>query len=200
MDGTRLYPAAAAPVSPYGGTLTDLLVSPQRAHELRLASRDFPSLDLTARELCDLELLATGAFSPLATFMSRADYAAVCEQGRLANGRLWPLPVVLEAPIKFAEAHAAGTPIALRDIEGTMVAVLTLDEIFERDRQREAGQIYGAVAGNHPDAGFVLRREGHVCLSGRLEVVELPTHHDFTALRRTPAAVRATLAGRGAIG
>jgi sulfate adenylyltransferase len=199
MDGTRLHTAAAKLVTPYGEQLVDLLVSPERARELKAASREFPSIDLTARELCDLELLATGAFSPLTSFMGRADYAAVCADERLADGRLWPVPVLLEAPPKLAESLRVGSQVALRDIEGTMIAVLTIAEMFERDRQREVEQVYGAPAGQHPDAAYVLRREGHVCLSGKLEVVELPVHHDFTSLRRTPAAVRAELAAGGAL-
>jgi sulfate adenylyltransferase len=193
MDGSRRIHAVSLSHlnSPYGDTLTELLVTRERARELKTASRDFPSIDLTAREFADLEMLATGAFSPLTTFMSRADYESVCVNQRLADGRLWPLPVVLEAAPKLAESLATGARVALRDVEGTMIAVLTVAEVFERDRKREAELVFGAGSGNHPDAAYLLKREGHVCLSGQLEVVELPVHHDFTAFRHLPEFVRA---------
>jgi len=198
MDGTRLFRSSSSLIPPYGGKLIDLLVTPQRALELKQASRDFPSLDLTAREQGDLEMLATGAFSPLTTFMCRTDYESVCAEMCLRDGTLWPLPIVLEAPPKFAETLAVGARIALRDAEGTMIAVLTLEEMFERDRRREAEQIYRAPEGQHPDVAYLNKRDGHVCLSGKLEVVELPVHHDFTALRESPAAVRAAMSRDGA--
>jgi sulfate adenylyltransferase len=196
-DGTRLYPASSLN-SPYGCTkLIDLMASPQRAAELKAASRDYPSLDLTARELGDIEMLATGAFSPLSTFMGRDDYESVCADMRLRSGTLWPLPVVLEAPPKLAEGLAAGICVALRDAEGTLIAVLTVEEMFERDRRREAELLYRAPEGRHPDVAYLYKREGHVCLSGKLEVVELPVQHDFTALRRSPATVRADMMREG---
>lgn len=202
MDGTQLYKSSSSLVSPYGGKLVDLLVKPERAAELKAASRDFPSLDITSRELGDLEMLATGAFSPLTTFMNRADYQSVCNEMHLQDGTLWPLPVVLEAPVKFVEGVAIGSQIALRDAEGTMIAVLTLEQIFERDRRVEAERLYQAPQGQHPDAAYLAKRDGCVCLTGRLEVVELPTHHDFTASRETPAMTRGWIEkhGRSAIG
>ncbi len=179
--------------SPYGEKLNNLLVSPERAAELKTAARDFPSLDLTSRELCDLEMLAIGAFSPLTTFLNRADYESVLNDMHLSDGTLWPLPIVLETPAKKAEAWTPGTRISLCDSEGVMVAVLTLEEIFERHRRLEAERIYEAPQGNHPDVGYLYKRSDCVCITGRLEVVELPMYHDFTALRQTPAQVRKTL-------
>ncbi len=194
MDGTRLYrPFSSTLIPPYGGKLVELQVTAELA-----AARNFPSLDLTARELGDLELLATGAFSPLTTFMGRADYESVCSDMRLQDGTLWPLPVVLEASAKLAEGLTIGAQIVLRDAEGTMVAILTIEEMFERDRRLEAERLYAAPEGRHPDAAYLYnRREGHVCLTGRLEVVELPDRHDFTAFRQSPASVRAALAREG---
>lgn len=197
MDGPRLFRPSSPLVPPYGGKLVELQVSPERAVELKAASRYFPSLDLTARELGDLELLATGAFSPLTTFMGRADYESVCADMRLRDGMLWPLPIVLEAPAKVVEGLGIGARIALRDAEGTMVAILTIEELFERDRRLEAERLFSAPKGLHPDAAYLYKREGHVCLTGRLEVVALPEHHDFTAFRQPPATVRAALAHEG---
>ena len=98
-------------IQPYGGALMELMVSPERRKELHSASRDWPSWDLTPRQLCDVELLLNGGFSPLRGFMGRVDYESVCESTRLADGTLWPIPVVLdvrEEPAKTLAARLAG--------------------------------------------------------------------------------------------
>jgi len=86
---------------PYGGELINLIATSERASELHAKSRDWPTWELTARQLCDLELLLNGGFSPLRGFMSRADYEGVCSGMRLAAGKLWPIPVVLDVPDNF---------------------------------------------------------------------------------------------------
>jgi sulfate adenylyltransferase len=85
-------------VPPYGGALLDVVVDDERASELRKASIDWPSWDLTPRHLCDLELLLSGAFSPLRGFLGSADVASVCADMRLSDGTLWPIPVTLDVP------------------------------------------------------------------------------------------------------
>src|SRR5690242_10619403 len=116
---------------PYGGTLVNLQTSPERAIELKTASREFISLDLSPRQLCDIEMLATGAFSPLTSFMGQADYESVCAQMRLADGRLWPIPVTLDVSRAFADKLKPNQMVALRDAEGTLVAVLTVAEMWQ---------------------------------------------------------------------
>src|SRR5256886_9318017 len=85
-------------IAPHGGALIDLMVDSKRAHELKAESRDWPSWDLTPRQLCDLELLMNGGFSPLTGFLAQDDYASVCSSMRLADGTLWPMPIVLDLP------------------------------------------------------------------------------------------------------
>src|SRR3954468_13850724 len=99
--------------APYGGRLVDLLASAERAAELKKASYDFPSINLTPRQLADLELLITGAFSPLCGFMDKADYESVCSNMRLANGVLWPIPITLQVSETMADGFQAGQQIAL---------------------------------------------------------------------------------------
>ena len=100
--------------APHGGKLVELLVDPDRAAELKGASRDWPSWDLTPRQRCDLELLVTGAFSPLTGFMTRADYEAVCGSMRLTDGTLWPIPITLDVSEDFAARLATMPTIADR--------------------------------------------------------------------------------------
>ena len=106
-------------IAPHGGALVDLLVSPARAAELREASRDWFSWDLTSRQLCDLELLLNAGFSPLTGFMTRKDYDTVCADMRLANGAVWPIPITLDITEATAEKLAPGASLALRDAEAT---------------------------------------------------------------------------------
>ena len=94
-------------IAPHGGELVQLQVPAARAAELKAHSKDWPSWDLSARQLCDLELLMSGGFSPLRGFMNRADYEGVCHNMRLANGTLWPMPITLDVDRRFCqEAHA----------------------------------------------------------------------------------------------
>jgi sulfate adenylyltransferase len=171
--------------------LVDLLASAERASELKEASREWPSWDLTPTQLCDLELLMNGAFSPLHGFMGKQDYDSVCSSMRLANGTLWPIPVVLDLPADFAKDLKPGTSLALRDPEGLMLATLHVDEIWEPDREAEADAVYGTRNAEHPGVDHLLHRTNSCYVGGRIEGLQRPPHHDFRALRQTPAELRA---------
>src|SRR5688500_20413202 len=108
-------------VAPHGGTLKNLLAEPRRAAELQTESKNWPSWDLSPRQLCDLELLMNGGFSPLTGFMTRPDYDAVCQTMRLANGTLWPMPITLDVPEAVASTLEKGEMLALRDPEGVKI-------------------------------------------------------------------------------
>ena len=105
----------------HGGTLTKLMLSAEAAAEAREASRDWPSWDLTPRQLCDLELILNGGFSPLTGFMGKADFDAVCDDMRLAGGELWPIPITLDMTEEATEGLSAGDRVALRDPEGGLI-------------------------------------------------------------------------------
>jgi sulfate adenylyltransferase len=162
-----------------------------RAAELKSRSTSWPSWDLTARQLCDLELLLNGGFSPLDGFMGQADYESVCSSMRLADGTLWPIPVVLDIDEEFASGIGAGATIALRDPEGVMLAALRVDDVFRPDRGEEARAVYGTTSAEHPGADHLLERTGPCYVGGRLEGLQLPVHYDFRSRRLTPAQLRA---------
>jgi len=176
---------------PHGGTLVDLIASEDRAAELKAASADWPSWDLTPRQLCDLELLANGGFSPLTGFLGRADYESVCSSMRLADGALWSIPVVLDLPEDVAEGLNEGSSLALRDAEGVMLAAIEISELYRPDREQEAKAVYGTDNPEHPGVAHLLQRTHPVYVSGRLEAVQLPVHYDFRRLRLTPPELRA---------
>ena len=118
-------------ISPHGDKLINLVVDQVRAGELKGLSRDWPSWDLTPRQICDLELLANGGFSPLEGFLCRNDYESVCEKMRLADGTIWPIPIMLDVTEELAKNLGDGSILTLRDAEGVMLAALTVEQIWQ---------------------------------------------------------------------
>jgi len=178
-------------VTPHGGKLVTLLADPDRATELKLASREWPSWDLTPRQLCDLELLLTGGFSPLTGFMTRPEYESVCGAMRLPSGMIWPIPVTLDVPEETAGALSPGMSLALRDAEGVLLAALHVEEVWQPDRAGEAAMVYGTTSREHPGVSYVMSEAYPWYVGGRLEGVALPAHYDFTSLRLGPVELRA---------
>lgn len=185
------------PNTPYGGSLVNLIVEDERARELEAASRDWRTWTLTDRQSCDLELLMTGGFSPLRGFMGRADYEAVCANGRLADGTVWPIPVTLDVDRTTASALNSGDRLVLRDLEGMVLAVMQVNEIWSPDRAEELRLVYGTDDRSHPGAAPLFEANAEFCVSGPIEGVNNFLHYDFTELRMTPAQVRRHIAGNG---
>lgn len=175
----------------------DLFLGADAAEAARAASRDWPSWDLTARQLCDLELLMVGAFAPLDGFMDEATYASVCQDMRLPSGALWPMPICLDVPEDFAEGVAPGQSVALRDAEGVMLAALHVTAKYRPDREAEAKSVFGTTDQAHPGVAHLLSRTHPVYLGGRIEALQAPGHYDFRHLRRTPAETRALIKEQG---
>ncbi len=181
-------------ISPYGGTLVDLLVEGEEREELLARSSQLPSVQISARALCDLELLATGAFSPLDRFMKKADYERVLTEMRLTNGVLFPIPITL--PLDESALPSWGEQITLSDTRNNTIAVMEIEEIYHYDPLREARLVLGSTDPRHPLVSE-MTTWGKVYVSGALKVIDLPKYHDFVDLRRTPAQVRAKLAEMG---
>ncbi|BAZ92975.1 sulfate adenylyltransferase [Thiohalobacter sp. COW1] len=180
-----------------GGELVDLLVDAAQAEALKDASKDFHSLTLSQRQLCDLELLMNGGFTPLDGFMNQAAYDSVLERMQLPDGTLWPVPIVLDVEAKFAEKLETGSKIALRDGEGFMPAVLTVEDIWTPDKAREAERVYGTQSVQHPGVRYLNEQVKQVYISGRIEGIETPIHYDFESLWDTPQELRHLLAKMG---
>jgi len=177
-------------VSPYEGELVDLMVSDEEREELLEKSRRLQSVQISMRSLCDLELLATGAFSPLDRFMGKADYERVLTEMRLENGVLFPIPIAL--PIDESSLPSWGEQITLSDTRNNTIAVMQIEEIYHWDPQREARLVLGSTDSKHPLISEMVRW-GKVCVSGELKVINLPIYNDFVELRQTPAQVRSQL-------
>lgn len=177
-------------ISPYGGTLKDMVLPEKEAGEYKANARDFISWDLTERQLWDLEMLLSGAFSPLEGFMNKADYDGVVGKMRLADGTLWPMPITLDITEAFAEKLSTGKNIALRNHEGVMLAVMKVSDIWKPDKAKEAALVFKSDDLAHPAVNYLLNKANPVYAGGTLYGMEMPLHYDFRHLRDTPKTLR----------
>lgn len=184
-------------VAPHGGTLKELLVDSQRAAALKKEALSLPSWDLTAKQVCDAEMLINGAFSPLAGFMGQKDYERVCKEMRLSNGSLWPMPITLDVTEEFAAKVTPGQKIALRHPEGMVLGLLTVSDIWKAHREEEAKHVFGATDTLHPGVFTLLKQTNPVYIGGSIEGLELPPYYTFADLRQTPKELRALFARHG---
>ena len=181
-------------ISPYGGKLVNLVVEGEEREALLKAASKLPYIQISERAVNDLELLATGGFSPLDRFMGEADYRSVMEKMRLTDGTLFPLPITL--PVEKDEIPAGTKKIVLRDSRNNLLAVMTLEEIYTWDWREEAAKVLGSTDSRHPLVAEMVRW-GDTYISGELKVLNLPSYNDFVELRRTPAEVRDLLKDLG---
>jgi sulfate adenylyltransferase len=184
-------------IRPHGGLLVDLYLPPDETELERAKARDLQSWDLTPRQLCDIELLLNGAFSPLTGFLTQADYDRVVESMRLGDGTLWPMPVTLDVSEAFAETLSAGQEIALRDQEGVLIATLSVEDVWTPDKALEARGVFGTEDATHPGVHYLMHQAHPVYVGGSLRGVESPIHYDFRHLRDTPAELRTRFAKLG---
>jgi len=181
-------------ITPYGGKLVNLVVEGEQRQELMTQASHLPSVKISARAQCDLELLASGGFSPLDRFMGKEDYERVLTEMRLKNGILFPIPITL--PLDEDALPKWGEAITLADSRNNPLAVMQIEEVYHYDPQREERLVLGSTDPRHPLVSE-MGRWGKVYVSGELKVIDLPGYHDFVALRRTPAQVRALLEKMG---
>ena len=166
----------------------NLLVHFRRIESLKKDAVDFASLNLNKRQLCDLELLLSRAFYPLDGYLGQKEYEKVLQEMRLSDGTLWPIPICLDVGEEFAEKLKSGSPIALRDQEAFMLAVMQVEEMWRPDLKAEARAVYGTEDPEaHPGVRKFLLDTKPVYVSGRIEGLHLPQHYDFPEVRRTPA-------------
>jgi len=181
-------------ISPYGGALVDLVKTGEEREKLLEAVTHLPSVQISQRALHDLELLATGAFSPLDRFMGQADYQNVLNTMRLADGTLFPIPITLT--VDRDEIPEGAKQIVLRDARNNSFAIMDLEEIYDWDPDEEAQKVLGTTDPRHPLVSEMIRW-GDVCISGKLQVIDLPIYNDFVSLRQTPEQVRDALEEMG---
>ena len=177
-------------VSPYGGKLINLVTQGDEREAIREEANHFPSIQISDRSLHDLELLAVGGYSPLKSFMGKADYQRVLTEMRLADGTLFPMPITLT--INKEDLPTREEWIALRDSRNYLIAAMRIEEVFTWDPVREARLVLGSTDTRHPLVSE-MEQWGDLCISGELMVINLPVYYDFVDIRRTPRETRAFL-------
>jgi len=183
-------------VEPHGGTLIDRFVPPYHIDLLARRATALPALTLDARELADLELIATGAASPLAGFLGAADYASVLDRLRLASGVVWPLPFTKAITDAERASLQGEAEAALYDEAGRLWGTIAVSDVFERDPLVEAQAVYGTVDPAHPGVRYLLDRPRGL-VGGPVRVLPLPDDLPFASRRLTPRALRAEIESRG---
>jgi sulfate adenylyltransferase len=181
-------------ISPYGGRLVNLFVPSESQDDFKRYAGRLPSVQLSPRSVCDLELIATGGFSPLDTFMGQEDHRRVLDEMRLTSGYLFPIPVTL--PVDPDPTINIGAEITLRDETNQILAVMTVEEMYRWDLDEVASKVFQTTDLRHPLVAE-MHRWGKFNLSGPLRVLQLPQRHDFRELRLTPVQVREQLTARG---
>ena len=189
-------------IAPHGGTLVNRRVNPDQASKLVEAAQKLPSIKLSAKQACDLEMIAIGAFSPLTGFMKKADFERVCKEMRLADpaGVVWPIPITLAVDEATKGELAEGGQAALHHPDGTLAGVIDIEEIYGHDKELEIPNVFGTSDEAHPGAKNVMD-EGDWLVGGPIQVVtptpEIEPGEQFTEYRRAPAETREIFAERG---
>ena len=155
--------------------------------ELKDQASNYPSLQLSDRHLCDLELIMNGGFNPLNGFMSKDDYESVIQNMRLNNGSLWPIPITLDVDDKFVSEISKSQKITLRDKEGFVLAVLNIEDIWQPDLELEAQSVFGTKDSEHPGSHYLLKTSKKNYIGGKIEKIVNPHHYDYQSLRHNPA-------------
>ncbi len=181
-------------ISPYGGELVNLLVPANEVEEKMNYAGTLPSIQISSRAECDLELLAVGAFSPLKSFMGKADLQSVLDNMRMTDGTLFPMPITL--PVNPTDDIKEGIDIALRDSKNNILAIMSVEEMYEWDVDEVSQKAFGTLDTKHPIVAE-MQNWGKVNLAGKLQVLQLPPHLDFADVRRTPAETRTELESYG---
>jgi len=182
-------------IAPHGGTLIDLLLTGDEAAKASQEAEHLPKVAIGRRELSDLEMLAVGALSPLTGFVGEKDYHSVLEDMHLSNGLVWTIPVTLSVDEEEAKRIGGASRIALVS-DGRAIAVADVDQIYRRNREKEAESVFRTTDVEHPGVK-ALHEAGDYVVAGEVRVIELPKHATFSDYRLTPAQTRAAFAERG---
>ncbi|OMH85783.1 Sulfate adenylyltransferase [Zancudomyces culisetae] len=187
-------------ISPHGGILKDLIArdAPIKA-QLEESAKTLPSLELTERQLCDLELLSNGGFSPLEGFMTKEDYSSVVNSDRLANGLVWTIPVCLDTNLDHLKKifntnennEILGKKLVLVDPRnGSNLAIIKIKDLYSVDKEEEAIKVFGTKSTHHPAVDYLFNQTGDIYIGGDIQIINPVSHEDFQEIRFTPAQVR----------
>lgn len=184
-------------LTPHGGILQDLIArDASRKAELLSEASSLKSLDLTDRQLCDLELILNGGFSPLTGFNTKKDYESIRDNMRLASGEIWTIPIPLDVSEETASKFSEGERVVLRDPrDDAALAIITIADIYKPDKHEEAKKVFRGDP-EHPAIRYLFDVSGDYYVGGELEAISLPKHYDYTEFRKTPAQLRSEFQSR----
>lgn len=177
--------------------LVNLLVNEEQSVVLKKLSSSMPDVILNDRQICDFEMLSTGIFSPLKGFMKQIDYESVLDRMRLESGELWPIPICLDIPENLAVTLETGQSVTLRDTEGFLLGIMTVEDIWPLDIEKEALSVYETTDKSHPGVDYLYNKSGKYYIGGEIQALNLPIHSDFKQIRNTPSEVRKTFSKLG---
>jgi len=183
--------AETAPIAAHGGTLVSRVIAAEEYPAALELAAALPSLTVEARTVADLELIATGAYSPLTGFMGLADYQRVLHEMRLADGLPWSLPITL----RVSDARKIRDTVALEAPDGSTVAILEVREVFTHSKEEEAQLAYGTTDPKHPGVAQ-LYGQGDFLIGGDIRLLRR-TAPAFPELALDPADTRRAFAERG---
>ena len=165
--------------------------------KLKVKANNYPSWQLSNKQICDLELILNGGFDPLNGFLSKHDYDSVLKDMRLKNGILWPLPITLDVDDDFLDQNSNESKITLRDKEGFALAILTISDIWKPDLKYEAKSIFGTLDTKHPGVNHLLNIGNKNYIGGAVEMISLPHHHDYNDFRHSPDDLKNDFKSKG---
>ena len=177
-------------ISPYGETLVNLASDKDQVSTLKELATELNSIQISERSMCDFEMMSTGAFSPIDRFMGQNDYESVVEAQRLSNSILFPIPITL--PINSTDGIKLDSQIAIRSPKNDLLAIMTVEEIYECNQKSDAKKIFGTNDTKHPMVAE-MDTWGKYNVSGQIQTIQTPSHNDFNPLRLTPQETRARL-------
>ncbi len=187
-------------IAPHGGTLVNRIVDDHRADELAQEAAGLSVITLRPQQACDLEMIATGAFSPLQGFVGKADFTSICKNARLSDGTVWPIPIALAVEKNVKGALREGRRAALRHPDGTLLALIDIEEIYARDKALEIPSVYRTTDAAHPGVKAA-SEEGDWLVAGPIHVLTVTPSNDpgeqFPEYRLPPAATREAFLERG---
>lgn len=179
----------------HGGTLVNRMVPHQEAAALIQKAKSYPQITIPETLLADIEMIAIGGFSPLNGFLNHADYSSVVENLRLANGTVWPIPIVLATDEATKNTLKPGQPAALV-FNGEIQAVIHVEDIYQVDKKKEARLVYKTEEDKHPGVAAVYARPDFL-VGGKIDVLAVQSHSDFPQYNMTPRDTRRRFNERG---
>ncbi|CUS24532.1 LAQU0S17e01068g1_1 [Lachancea quebecensis] len=177
--------------APHGGVLQDLIARDAQIKDqlLQEAAQASIKWDLTPRQICDLELIQNGGFSPLSGFMNQKDYDGVVEKSRLSSGLVWTIPINLDVDAEFAKQLKPDARVVLLQDNEIPVAILTVTDVYKPDKQNEAKKVFRGDP-EHPAVKYLKETAGEYYVGGEIQAIQYPVHYDYPGLRKTPAQLR----------